>query len=49
MKSFERNAKSDPLKGEGKLWEPNLSLGRKIKFVYKQDGHAPCSCYVTKI
>jgi hypothetical protein len=31
MKSEERNYKSDPLEGEGKLWDPNISLGRKKK------------------
>jgi hypothetical protein len=31
MKSEEMNYKSDPLEGEGKLWEPNLSLRRKNK------------------
>jgi hypothetical protein len=31
MKSTERKCKSDRLEGEGKLWDPNLSLGRKNK------------------
>jgi hypothetical protein len=35
MKSEERNYKSDQLEGKGKLRDPNISLGRKIKYVYK--------------
>jgi hypothetical protein len=31
MKSGDKNCKSDLLEGEGKLWDPNLSLGRKKK------------------
>jgi hypothetical protein len=49
MNIEERNYKSDPPEGEGKLWDPNLSLGRKIKSVYKRGGHAPCSCHETKM
>jgi hypothetical protein len=31
MKSVDKNYKSDPSKGEGKLWDPNISLGRENK------------------
>jgi hypothetical protein len=31
MKSVDRNCKRDPSEGEGKLWDPNLSLGKKKK------------------
>jgi hypothetical protein len=31
MKSEERNCKSDPPEGEGKLLDPNLSIRRKNK------------------
>jgi hypothetical protein len=47
MKSAERNCKNDLSEGEGKLWDPNISLG-KIKSVYKRGGNAPCSCHVTQ-
>jgi hypothetical protein len=29
MKSEERNCKSNPLEGEGKMWDPNLSLRKE--------------------
>jgi hypothetical protein len=31
MKSEERNYKRNPLEGEGKMWDPKLSLVRKNK------------------
>jgi hypothetical protein len=37
-KSEERNCKRDSPKGEGKLWEPDLSLGRKKNMYTNEKG-----------
>jgi hypothetical protein len=41
MKSVERNFKNDLLEGEGKMWDPNLSLGRKRKIYIKMRWACP--------
>jgi hypothetical protein len=41
MKSVKRNYKRDPSKGEGKLWEPNISLGIKKKIYIQTRWECP--------